>query len=95
MWVDALLSAGLAAIAVVVSPVVAIIGVPSRYWSLLAGAALVLAAALAACGAVTAVLIVRRLQSGDYLLPARLRLPLPEFMRPPTARPTQAGVAAR
>jgi hypothetical protein len=83
MWVDALLSAALAVVAVVVSPIVATVGVPRHYLSVLAGAVIVLAALLAACGAATAVLIVRRLRSGDYLLPARLRLPLPAFMRPP------------
>jgi hypothetical protein len=37
---------------------------------------------LAAFGAITAVVFVRRLRSGEYLMPARLKLPLPAAMRP-------------
>lgn len=104
MWVDALLSAALALVAVVVSPLVATIGLPDRYLSIIAGAVIGLAVLLAACGASTAVLIVLRLRRGRDLLPAELRLPLPEFMLPSLGgQPTPAwrqvqrpvGAAAR
>jgi hypothetical protein len=37
---------------------------------------------LAALGAVTAAAFARRLRTGDYLMPVRLKLPLPAAMRP-------------
>jgi hypothetical protein len=47
-------------------------------------AAIGLAVVLAGLGAVTGVLLMRRMTAGDYLLPDRLQLPLPSMMRPPT-----------
>ena len=84
MWLDAFLSAALAVACVIVSPVVATVGVPRRFQLALGLTTMGLAVLLSACGAVTAVLIVLRMRRGQYLLPAGLRLPLPAFMRPPS-----------
>jgi hypothetical protein len=82
MWLDAFLSAALAVVCVVVSPIVAIVGVPSSGLGAIGIVAAALAVLLAAFGAITAVVFVRRLRSGEYLMPARLKLPLPAAMRP-------------
>jgi hypothetical protein len=82
MWTDALLSAALAIVCLVASPVVAVLGVPQRVLATLAVTAVGLAALLAGCGAITALLIVLRMRRGHYLLPERLRLPFPAVMRP-------------
>jgi hypothetical protein len=79
MWLDAFLSA---AVGVIANPVVAAVGVP-RGMTLAPGlAAIGCAVLLAAFGAITGVLLMVRLHAGEYLLPARLRLPLPPAMRP-------------
>jgi hypothetical protein len=82
MWLDAFLSAALAVVCVVVSPIVAIVGVPNSSLGAIGIVAAALAVLLAAFGAITAVVFVRRLRSGEYLMPARLKLPLPAAMRP-------------
>jgi fucose permease len=84
MWLDAFLSAGLVVVSVLASPLVAALGLPSGVVAGLGFAAIGCALLLAALGAVTGVVLMRRLRSGDYLLPARLSLPLPGAMRPPT-----------
>lgn len=82
MWLDAFLSAALAVVCVLVSPVLAVVGVPAGVLPAVGITAAVLAALLAAFGAVTAVAFVRRLRAGEYLMPVSLRLPLPGGMRP-------------
>ena len=82
MWLDAFLSAALAVVCVLVSPVLALIGVPAGVLPAIGVTAAALALLLAGFGAITAVVFVRRLRTGDYLMPARLRLPLPAAMRP-------------
>jgi hypothetical protein len=47
-------------------------------------AAVACAALLATLGAITAFALAVRMRAGQYRLPARLRLPLPAAMRPPT-----------
>lgn len=84
MWWDAFLSAALAGLAVVASPVVAALGLPDGVLFGFGMATIGCALLLAAFGAITAVLLVLRLREGQYQLPARLRLPLPAAMRPPT-----------
>jgi hypothetical protein len=86
MWMDAFLSAALAVVCLVASPIVAIVGLPGRVLSGLGIAAIVLPALLASFGAITAVLIWRRMRAGHYWLLAGLRLPLPAAMRPPIDR---------
>lgn len=84
MWLEAFLSAALAVLAVIASPVVAAVGLPSSVAFAVGVASIGCAVLLAAFGAITAVLLVLRLRHGQYQLPPRLRLPLPAAMRPPT-----------
>lgn len=81
IWLDALLSALLMLLCVVASPMVATLGVPRGSGLVLAAALIGCAVVLAACGAITAVLLCFRMRSGGYEL-SRVRLPLPAFMRP-------------
>jgi hypothetical protein len=81
IWLDALLSALLALLCVVASPVVATLGVPRGSGLVLAVALIGCAVVLAAFGAVTAVLLSLRMRDGGYDL-AKVRLPLPAIMRP-------------
>jgi predicted transporter len=82
MWLDAFLSAALAVVCVLVSPVLALVGVPAGVLPAIGITAAVLAVLLAAFGAITAVAFARRLRTGDYLMPVSLKLPLPAAMRP-------------
>jgi hypothetical protein len=82
MWLDAFLSVALVVVCALVSPVVATLGVPRSSIFALGVAAIVCAVLLAAFGAITAVLLMRRMQAGQYLLPPELRLPLPAPLRP-------------
>lgn len=84
MWMDAFLSAALAVICVIASPVVALVGLPRSALLPLGLAAIGCAVLLAAFGAVTFVVIGRRMATGHYRMPAALRLPLPAAMRPPS-----------
>jgi hypothetical protein len=83
MWLDAFLSAAVTVLSVVASPLVAVLGLPHGVVLPLGFAALGCAVLLAGFGAVTFVLIGRRMAAGQYRLPAMLRLPLPSGMRPP------------
>jgi fucose permease len=82
MWLDAFLSAALVVVSVLASPLLATVGLPQRVVTGLVLAAIGLAVLLAALGAITFVLIMRRMSRGEYLLPAQLHLPLPAVMRP-------------
>jgi hypothetical protein len=84
MWLDAFLSAAVAVLSLIASPIVAAVGLPHAAVMGVGLAAIISAAVLAACGAVTGVLLMLRMQAGQYALPMRLRLPLPAVMRPPT-----------
>jgi hypothetical protein len=86
MWLDAFLSVALVVVCVVASPVVATLGVPRSVLFALGVVAIVCAVLLAAFGAITAVLLMRRMQAGQYLLPSELRLPLPAPLRPELTR---------
>lgn len=83
MWMDAFLSAALAVMCVIASPVLALVGLPGVALLPLALAAIGCAVLLAAFGAITFVVLGRRMATGDYRLPSALRLPLPAAMRPP------------
>ena len=85
MWLDAFLSAALAVLGVVVSPVVAVVGVPHGVVFGLGVVAIGCALLLASFGAITAGLLIARMRAGQYQMPPRLRLPLPAAMRPPTS----------
>ena len=82
MWLDAFLSAALAALCFVAAPVIATVGVPAPLVRAVCVAAVGVAVLLAALGAITFVLLTQRMRAGQYLLPARLHLPLPAAMRP-------------
>jgi len=84
MWLDAFLSAALALLGAVASPIVALLGIPHGVVFGLGVAAIGCAFLLAAFGAITAGLFIVRLRAGQYEMPAGLRLPLPAGMRPPT-----------
>jgi hypothetical protein len=83
MWLDALLSAAVAVLCAIASPVVALLGLPAGVGTTFGVAAIACAGLLAACGAITGVLLMLRLRAGQYLLPVGLHLPLPSAMRPP------------
>jgi hypothetical protein len=82
MWWDAFLSLEVALLAIVALPIVMLADLPRSSAIVVGVAAILTAIILAACGAVTAVLIGLRMRLGDDYLPARMRLPLPALMRP-------------
>jgi hypothetical protein len=82
MWLDAFLSVALVVVCVLASPVVATVSMPRSVVFALGLAAIGCAVLLASFGAITAVLLMLRMQAGQYLLPADLRLPLPRPLRP-------------
>ena len=82
MWMDAFLSVALVYVCVLATPIVATIGVPDRIVFALGLVSIVCAVLLAAFGAITAVVLMRRMHVGQYGLPPNLRLPLPPGMRP-------------
>lgn len=82
MWLDAFLSVALVAVCLVATPIVATLGVPAAVVLTVGITAIVCAVLLAAFGAITAVALMIRMRDGHYLLPVRLRLPLPPGMRP-------------
>ena len=82
MWADAFLSAALAIVCAVASPIVAVLGLPRGILFGLGVSAIACAALLAGFGAITAVLLGLRMRAGHHLLPRHLRLPLPRAMVP-------------
>ena len=93
MWWDAFLSLEVALLSIVALPAVMLADLPQSAAAGVGVAAILGAVVLAACGAVTAVLIGLRFRQGEELLPERLRLPLPRWMRPslrgPRSRPDE------
>jgi len=84
MWMDAFLSVAMVVVCVIAAPVVATFGVPHVLQVAVGVASIVCAVLLAAFGAITAVVLMVRMSDGNFLLPPRLRLPLPGPMRPDT-----------
>jgi len=82
MWWDAFLSLEVALLSIVALPAVMLADFGQSSVIGVGVAAIGAAIVLAACGVVTAILIGLRLRLGEDLLPARLRLPLPAWMRP-------------
>jgi hypothetical protein len=83
MWMDAFLSVELVAVATIVSPIVAVVGIGAPTRLVLGITVLVCAVLLAAFGAITGVVLMLRMRAGVYFLPAGLNLaPLPSGMRP-------------
>ena len=88
MWMDAFLSVAMVAVCVVAAPAVAMLPVPAGAQLVIGVTAIVSAVLLAAFGAITAVLLMLRMHSGQYFLPPELHLPLPSGMRPDITVPT-------
>src|SRR4051812_18035997 len=82
MWLDAFWSATATLVAIGGSLVVGLLGLPHGAHLAVGIGALVAAAFLAACGAVTGVLLMLRMNAGHYTMPADLRVPLPRGMVP-------------
>lgn len=82
MWLDAFWSAAATLIAIVGTLAVALLGLPHGAHLAVGVAALVAAVLLAACGAVTGVLLMLRMNAGHYTMPPDLRVPLPRGMVP-------------
>jgi hypothetical protein len=82
MWLDAFWSAAVTLIGIGGSVVVALLGLPHGARLVVGISALVAAVFLAACGAVTGVLLMLRLNAGHYTMPPDLRVPLPRAMVP-------------
>jgi ABC-type transport system involved in cytochrome c biogenesis permease component len=91
MWLDAFLSLAMVGVAVVVAPVAALLHVSHGIVFAIGLVSIVSGVLLAAFGAVTAVALMLRMRRGDYLLPARLRLPLPLPMRPDGVLAARSG----
>jgi hypothetical protein len=82
MWLDAFWSAAATLIAVGGSLAVGLFGLPHGARLAVGLSALVAAVFLAACGAVTGVLLMLRMNAGHYTMPPDLRVPLPRGMVP-------------
>ena len=83
MWLDAFWSAAATLIAIGGSLLVGLLGLPHGAQLAVGVSALVAAVFLAACGAVTGVLLMLRMNAGHYTMPPGLRVPLPKGMVPP------------
>lgn len=83
MWLDAFWSAVAVLVAALGSLAVGLLGLPHGAHLAVGISALVAAAFLAVCGAVTGVLLMLRMNAGHYTMPADLRVPLPRGMVPP------------
>ena len=82
MWMDAFLSVAMAGVCLLATPVVATFGVPPGIVFALGVSSIGCAVLLAAFGLITFFAIVGRMRAGQFLLPNRLRLPLPPRMNP-------------
>jgi hypothetical protein len=82
MWLDAFWSAAATLVAILGSLAVALLGLPHGAYVVVGVSALVAAVFLAACGAVTGVLLMLRMNAGHYTMPPDLRVPLPRGMVP-------------
>ena len=82
MWLDATLSVAMVLAGVLGAPLAAVVGPTTGAVEVLAIVALVSGVLLAGFGAVTAVVLMVRMQHGVHLLPPRLWLPLPDPLRP-------------
>jgi hypothetical protein len=82
MWLDAFWSAAVTLIAIGGSVAVALLGLPQGAHLAVGISALVAAVFLAACGAITGVLLLLRMNAGHYTMPPDLRVPLPRGMVP-------------
>ena len=100
MWLDAFWSAAATLIAIGGTLIVVLLGLPHGAYLVVGISSLVAAVFLAACGAVTGVLLMLRMNAGNYMMPTDLRIPLPSVMVPHTdgdpwevdeGRPSEVG----
>ncbi len=82
MWLDAFWSVAATLIAIGGALAVGLLGLPPGAHLAVGISALVAAIFLAACGAVTGVLLMLRMNAGHYTMPPDLRVPLPRGMVP-------------
>lgn len=82
IWLDVFWSVVAVLVSVAGSVVVAVLGLPHGAMGALTAASLVAGVFLAATGAITAVLLMIRLNAGHYLMPPDLKFPLPRGMHP-------------
>jgi len=82
MWLDAFWSAAATLVSIGGSVLVAVLGLPHEARVVVGVGAIVAAVFLAACGAVTGVLLMLRMNAGHYTMPPDLRVPLPRGMVP-------------
>jgi len=82
MWLDAFWSAAATLTAIGGSLAVGLLGLPHSAHLVVGISALIAAVFLAACGAITGVLLMLRLNAGHYTMPPGLRVPLPRGMVP-------------
>jgi hypothetical protein len=86
MWLDAFWSVAFV-LAALAAAVVAVVWAPADVPAALVVATFVSTVVLALCGAVTGVLLMARMNDGNFYLPDGLTLPLPGFMRPDLRAP--------
>lgn len=82
MWLDAFWSVAATVAAIGGSLAVGLLGLPHGAHVAVGVTALVAAVLLAACGAVTGVLLMMRMNAGHYTMPPGMRVPLPRGMHP-------------
>ena len=82
IWLDAFWSTVAVVVSVLGSVAVAVLGLPAAMHTAVGITALVAAVGLAACGLVTGVLLMLRMNAGTYTMPAGMRVPLPRGMHP-------------
>lgn len=82
MWLDAFWSVAATLVAIGGTVAVALLGLPHGAHVAVGVSALVAAVFLAACGAVTGVLLMLRMNAGHYTMPPGMRVPLPRGMHP-------------
>ena len=86
MWLDAFWSVAFV-LAALVAAAVAVLWTPQAVPAALVAAMFVSTVVLALCGAVTGVLLMARMNDGNFYLPDGLKLPLPAFLRPDLRAP--------
>lgn len=82
MWLDAFWSVAATLVAILGTVAVALLGLPDGAERAVGVTAIVAAVFLAACGAVTGVLLLLRMNAGHYTMPPGMRVPLPRGMHP-------------
>jgi hypothetical protein len=82
MWLDAFWSVAAVLVSVLGSLVVGLLGMPHSAHLAVGITSLVAAVFLAACGLATGVLLMLRMNAGEYTMPTAMHVPLPREMHP-------------